>query len=76
MQTWEKCHEQRTGEAGMSRTKRYKAQAMPSPDPVVRVMPLVVEFIDSDLMPLIRRVILKRAELYLREIDSIREEQA
>lgn len=33
-------------------------------------MPLVLSLINSDVMPLIKRVILKRVELYLREIEE------
>lgn len=34
------------------------------------VMPLVIAMINRDLMPLIKQVIIKRAELYLREIEE------
>lgn len=33
------------------------------------VMPLVVAMINRDIMPLIKQVLIKRAELYLREIE-------
>lgn len=34
------------------------------------LMPLVIAMIGRDIMPLIRQVLVKRAELYLREIES------
>lgn len=34
------------------------------------VMPLVIAMINRDLMPIIKQVIIKRAELYLREIEE------
>jgi hypothetical protein len=33
-------------------------------------MPLIMALINSDVMPLIKRVIHKRVELYLREIEE------
>jgi hypothetical protein len=34
------------------------------------VMPMVVAMINRDIMPLIKKVLIKRAELYLREIEK------
>lgn len=40
------------------------------------VMPLVIAMIGRDIMPLIRQVLVKRAELYLREIEAYLEQGA
>lgn len=40
------------------------------------VMPLVIAMINRGIMPLIKQVLIKRAELYLREIEEYEVEGA
>lgn len=54
--------------------RKYKAVPADSDNPVDRVMPLVIELLDEDLIPLIRQVIIKRVSLYLAEINNHQEE--
>lgn len=54
----------------MARARKYTAKPAESSNRVARVMPFVSELLDGDLMPLIKRVVEKRMELYLREVDA------
>jgi len=50
--------------------KKYTKLEIESDDPVERVMPLVEDLLDHDIIPLIRQVLIKRIGLYLEEIKQ------